>query len=117
MAKNSLIQKYGNSYALSQTYINKLNDFPTIKNSDGISLEKFSNLLTTCFNMSGNFSNLNQLNSISVICNLALKLPIYLQEMFRQFCNEIILSGRDPIFQDLVFFLYKNNHIALICQC
>ena len=82
-ARILLHKYYGNEAVLAQKYLDKLEEWPSIKAEDKKSLDAFALYLTTCLNMLPNNSYLNQLNTWKEIKMLVMKLPFDLRKVFR----------------------------------
>ena len=110
-AKKELKQKYGNEYNISNSYLEKLEKWPEIKNEDSIALEELAIFLATCANMMKDMSGLNQLNSLKEIRDIVKKLPYDLRKQFRRKVGREVISGKAINFQMLVDFVNEQSQL------
>jgi hypothetical protein len=89
-AKELLKAEYGNEYVVANTFISKLDYWPSIKPEDSESLNELSIFLINCKHTLSNISLNNQLQSPKEIMNIVKKLPYKLREQWRRKAHEAI---------------------------
>ena len=77
-AKAVLRSRYGNPFLVSNAYRQKINDWPKIQPSDGVSLRKFSDFLNQTLSAMRSVSFLSVLNDPDENQRMVRKLPSYL---------------------------------------
>ncbi|KAA0194246.1 hypothetical protein HAZT_HAZT000144, partial [Hyalella azteca] len=82
-AKLLLKEEYGNELKIANSFLNILNDWPSIDYDNSDALGELSLFLTKCSNYMSNMSSLNHLNSPKEIMNIIMKLPYRLRERWR----------------------------------
>ena len=109
-----LDEKFNNEFKIAESYLLKIENFPSIRNEDAVAYESFSVLLTTVKNAMGNISTLNQLNSPREIMNIVKKLPNNSRIKWRIEAHRILDGGESLVFDHLVKFI-KNQAAILNC--
>lgn len=104
-AKELLTAEYGNEFRISSKYIEKLTQWPTIKNDDGDGLQEFLIFLLDCQNYLENMSHNNQLQSPQEIMNVIIKLPYRMRERFRRTTSHLLKTNGRVEFKDVVNFI------------
>lgn len=111
-AMRQLTDKYGNEFSISQSYLQKLESWPSIKRDDVTSLEELSIFLTSCLNYMRESSGLNQLNSPKEIQSIIMKLPYSLRERWRSYVDSVLSQPSGVVkFDDLVKFITNQSRI------
>ena len=109
----SLLEKhYGNEYKIADCYLQKLNNWPVIKEEDGKTFEALAVFLTTCLNNIDELTSLNQLNSPKEMMSIVQKLPYKYREKWRNFAHNIIENGGRVLFKHLVKFVETQASIV-----
>ncbi|XP_046560554.1 uncharacterized protein LOC124269575 [Haliotis rubra] len=105
-ARDLLITEYGNPYTVSTAYVNKVLAWPEIKYDDSHGLKQFSYFLIKCLHAMKSMSHMNVLNHAPNMQAVVLKLPIYLQNKWRDHVTKARLQ-RDIViaFEDIVQFI------------
>ena len=106
-AKYLLICEYGNEFKVSNSYIEKLEKWPVIRNDDVKALEDLSLYLLDCYHYLENMSSLNQLQNPKEIMNIVAKLPYKLRDRWRRKCHYLLTKNRNVLFKDLVDFVQE----------
>lgn len=111
LARHLLQQKYGDEFLIANSYIQRLECWPSIKNEDAASMDDFATFLLTISNYMKDKSSLNPLNSPKELQNLAFKLPFKLRERWRAQVDFILESGAAISFSHFVEFIQKQSRI------
>ena len=93
-AKALLGEHFGNEYRIACAYIEKLLGWPSIKSEDSKALRDFALFLRTCCNAMEELEYLEELDTISNMKNIVLKLPYKLRERWRAKACELQRTGR-----------------------
>ena len=83
-AMKLLNEKYGDPYKVSNAYLKKVNDWPTLRPGDDNALEKLAIFLTQCLSAMESLSYLVTLDHPNNLQCLVKKLPFYQQECWRR---------------------------------
>lgn len=83
-AKALLVEKYGDPYKISNAYIKKTADWPTIASGDNAALDQLSIFLCSCVSAMESMKYLSILDHPQNLQNLVKKLPVYLQDRWRR---------------------------------
>ena len=83
-ARSLLDKEYGDPYKVSMVYLSKIHDWPNVKQDDCVGLKKLSLFLTNCFHAMKCLSDLNVLNHPQNLLSIVKKLPVYLQNKWRE---------------------------------
>ena len=78
-----LQERYDNEFKIADCYLQKIANFPVIKNEDRAAFDNFSIFLTSCLNVMQNIDSLNQLNSPKDLMSIVKKLPYKFREKWR----------------------------------
>ena len=104
-AKGLLTEEYGNEFRVSNCYIEKLNNWPTIKSEDATALQDLSLFLLDCLHYQDNMTYRNQLQSPKELLAIVEKLPYKLQERWRRRCYDLQSNVGSVYFKNLVDFV------------
>ena len=104
-AMELLEYEFGNEYKISSAYIQKLNNWPVVKNDDIKGLEELSMFLCEVRHYCECMSVRNQLQSPQEIMNIVLKLPYRMRERWRRKCHDLQMNFREVGFRDLVEYV------------
>ena len=105
-ARQLLQTEYGDPFKVSVAYVNNVLSWPNIKADDGHALKDFSILLKRCLLAMDRISNMSELNNLSNMQAIVLKLPFYLQNKWREYASDQRHSKRRIVtFNDLVHFV------------
>ena len=108
-----LDREYGDSYKISVAYLSKLNDWPIVKVDDNVGLKKLSIYLNKCCQAMRGISELNVLNHPPNMVGIVKKLPMYLQNKWREHACKSRQNHQKAVqFQDLVNFICSASDIA-----
>ena len=119
-AKAVLEKRFGNSFAISDAFISKLESWPKISSKDKQGLHNLSDFLQQCGAASQEIKGLSILNDIREMQKIAIKLPEWMTHRW----NRIISTskrekGRYPNFSEFSFFVAEEADIAndpALCQ-
>lgn len=111
-AKKLLNENHRDPYKVSNAYLKKVTDWPTVKSGDDNSLEKFAIFLTQCLSAVESLSYLLILDNPQSLQCLVKKLPFYLQERWRREVLKIRERNKLPIFKDFANFVKVEAKIA-----
>ena len=103
-AKELLRKEYGNVHKISNTYLEKLSNWPQIKKDDETAIDELSLYLTNCSQFLDSMGG-SEMNSPKEIMHIVMKLPYKLRENWRKLTHEILKSDRTVNFHDLVSFV------------
>ena len=87
-ARELLDKQYGDPYKLAMLYMQKLNEWPSLRQDDNIGLKQLSFFLMKCCNVMHCMSYLDVLNNPSYMLNVVKKLPFYLQNKWRELVSK-----------------------------
>ena len=112
-AKRLLKDKYGDPYKISNAYIKRINEWPTIRPGDERALDKFSVFLTQCRSAISTLTFLSVLDHPHNLQSMVSKLPFPLQDRWRREANKMrTAKGEIPTFADFVKFVNAEAGIA-----
>lgn len=111
-ARKLLDKHFGNDYRISCAYINKALSWPTIKNEDVKALLDFALFLRSCCNAMENVEYMEELDTISNMKNIVLKLPYKWRERWRVEACKIQETNIRVRMTDLVSFIEKQATIV-----
>ena len=110
-ARRTLEREYGDAYKLSTMYAKRIEDWPTIKPDDPLSLRKFASFLKNCLQAMRSVNSVQLLDHPSTLLSVVRKLPPYLQNPWRERAHSI--SRNTPVvFSHLVEFALTAAEIA-----
>ena len=104
--------KYGNEFKIGETYLQQLEQWPSIRANDGKALEEFSVFLMRCESTMDSSDMLNQLNSPKEIMEIIRKLPYGCREKWRVRAHKLIHKGLPVTFRELVKFVDLQSSIV-----
>ena len=109
-ARHLLHMEYGDPFKVPTAYIEKANNWPNLKADDGQGLRTLSHFLTKCTNAMQNITHMNVLNHPTNMQPIVLKLPLYLQNKWRDTVGRLRNRSldRSVTFHDLMQFV-KNE--------
>ena len=109
-ARHLLHMDYGDPFKVATAYIEKANNWPNLKADDGQGLRTLSHFLTKCTNAMQNITHMNVLNHPTNMQTIVLKLPLYLQNKWRDTVGRLRNRSidRSVTFHDLAQFV-KNE--------
>ena len=106
-----LKKHYGNEYKIADSYLQKLENWPAMRDEDGKQIESLSLFLTTCLNNMDELTSLNQLNSPKELMLIIQKLPYKFREKWRTYAHNIAENGQRIVFKHLVKFVERQSSI------
>ncbi|KAL2089185.1 hypothetical protein ACEWY4_016084 [Coilia grayii] len=113
MTKKLFKENFGNKYKISCAYLYKALSWPQIKSEDSKSLQDYAMFLRSCCNAMEEMSYMEELDTVSTMKSIILKLPYKLRERWRNKAYEL-QEQRDRRVRilDLVSFIEKQSRIA-----
>ncbi|KAL2086463.1 hypothetical protein ACEWY4_017522 [Coilia grayii] len=113
MAMKLLKENFGNEYKISCAFLDKALSWPQIKSEDSKSLQDYAMFLRSCCNAMEEMSYMEELDTVSTMKSIILKLPYKLRERWRNKAYEL-QEQRDRRVRilDLVSFIEKQSCIA-----
>ncbi|CAB4008562.1 Hypothetical predicted protein [Paramuricea clavata] len=111
-AMKLLNEKYGDPYKVSNAYLKKVNDWPTLRPGDDNALEKLAIFLTQCLSAMESLSYLVTLDHPNNLQCLVKKLPFYQQERWRREVTKLREKSKNPAFKHFVNFVKTEAKIA-----
>lgn len=109
-AKRLLVNEYGNEFKIANGYIEKMDNWPSIKSDDGDGLQDLSIFLLDCHHHLENMSSANQLQNPRQIMGVINKLPYRLRERWRRFTHGALKRG-NICFEHLVEFVSEESAV------
>ena len=110
-AVDLLLKEYGNEFKVSNAYIQKLENWPPIKNEDPRALEDLSIFLMDCFHYLDNMTIRNQLQSPKEIQAIVNKLPYKMRDRWRRKCHNLVTCHGGVYFKHLVDFVAEESSV------
>ena len=106
-ARHLLYMEYGDPFKVATAYIEKANNWPNLKDDDDQGLRTLSHFLTKCTNAMQNVTHMNVLNHLTNMQTIVLKLPLYLQNKWRDTVGRLRNRSLDHAvtFHDLAQFV------------
>jgi hypothetical protein len=98
-AMKLLNEKYGDPYKVSNAYLKKVNDWPTLRPGDDNALEKLAIFLTQCLSAMESLSYLVTLDHPNNLQCLVKKLPFYQQDRWRREVTKLREKSKNPAFK------------------
>ncbi|CAB4009732.1 Hypothetical predicted protein [Paramuricea clavata] len=112
-AKKLLDDKYGEPYVVSNAYLKKVLECPSIKTGDDAVVDRLAMFLEQCLSAMTSLSYLNILDHPHILQRLIVKLPFYLQDRWRREAIRIRGNGaRIPSLKDFTKFVQMEAKIA-----
>ena len=112
-AKKLLDDKYGDPYVVSNAYLKKVLEWPSIKTGDDAAVDRLATFLEQCLSAMTSLSYLNILDHPHNLQRLIVKLPFYLQDRWRREAIRIRDNGaRIPSLKDFTKFVQMEAKIA-----
>ncbi|KAM7393992.1 hypothetical protein PAMP_020821 [Pampus punctatissimus] len=112
-AMQLLKENFGHEYKISCAYLEKALLWPLIKPEDSKSLQDYAMFLRSCCNAMEEMSYMEELDTVSTMKSIVLKLPYKLRERWRNKAYELQEQhDRRVRILDLVSFIEKQARIA-----
>ena len=112
-AKTLLIDYYGSEHKISSAYMDKINNWPSIKSEDVNALQSLYLFLRGCSNLVQHIRYMRELDMPSNLRTIVMKLPYKLREKWRNVaCDIMEQTGNRAVFVDLVNFIEKQVKIV-----
>ena len=108
---DELNKHYGGDYRVCQSYLQKLEQWPSIPKQNKEELEKFSLFLKRCCNLMETMDEMAQLNSDRDIQHLAEKLPFELHKSWRDKYFDLKSTGKRITFKAFTEFVARKSEI------
>ena len=110
-AKLMLHDEYADEHKVASTYIQKLNNWPSIKQEDKDALQELSLLLINCSNYLENMSHNNQLHRPKKVMDIVLKLPYKMRKSWRRKTYHCTKSNVPVTFITVVEFVSEEDSL------
>jgi len=107
-----LDQRYGNIFAISEGFRDRIYDWPKISSGDGKGLRRFSDFLDQCLAATTEIPGLAILNDCRENRSMLKKLPDWIVRKWSRTITEYSEKGTYPSFACFVNFLAKEAQIA-----
>ena len=108
-AKKTLYENFGKPHIIARAHIDKLQNLPPLKQTNGASLLEFSRPLEvadrTLTSMGPEYES--ELNHVNTLRELTRKLPLFLRVKWTERAGKTIESGSRPKFKDFLHFVKK----------
>ena len=105
-ARNLLEKEYGDPYKIGMVYLQKIQKWDALKADDCIGLKRFSVFLSKCKTAMNSISYLNVLNHPPNMLTIVQKLPMYLQNKWRERASKMRMERSQVMqFTDLAAFV------------
>ena len=112
-AKDLLKENFGNEYKITCAYLEKTLSWSQIKPEDSKPLQEYALFLRSCCNTMEEMEYMEELDTVSNMRSIVLKLPYKLRERWRNKAYELQEQrGRRVRILDLVCFIEKQARIA-----
>ena len=106
-------ENFGSEYKISCAYLEKALSWPQIKQQDAKSLQDYAMFLRSCCNAMEEMSYMEELDTISTMRSIAVKLPYQLREKWRNKAFELQQQRQSRVrISDFVSFMEKQARIA-----
>ena len=111
-ARRQLDERFGDRFLLAQTYLKRLETWPTIRKDDVKGLDEFTIFLVGCRNAMSVTDGIRELDYPTSLCLIVSKLPGFLQERWARTADSILHDSRGVLtFGKLVTFLERETRI------
>lgn len=112
-AKTLLIEHFGSEHKISSAYMDKINNWPSIKPEDVNALQSFTLFLRGCANVVHHRKYMKELDMPANLRTILMKLPYKLREKWRNLaCDILEQTGSRAVFVDFVNFIEKQVKIV-----
>lgn len=111
-SKKLLNEKYGDPYKISNAYLKKVTDWPTLRSGDDAALDRFAIFLTQCLSAMESLSYLVILDHLQNLQSLVKKLPFYLQDRWRREVTKIRETEKNIVFAHFANFVKAEAKVA-----
>ena len=111
-ARRQLDERFGDRFLLAQTYLKRLETWPTIRKDDVKGLDEFTIFLVGCRNAMSVSDGIRELDYPTSLRLIVSKLPGFLQERWARTADSILHDSRGVLtFGKLVTFLERETRI------
>lgn len=110
-AKQKLFSEFDNEFKVSNTYLERLSNWPSMKNEDPAAMEELALFLSQCDNYVSHMSIRNPLQSPNEMLMVINKLPYKFRERWRRRSHSIIHNFGTISFKNLVDFVNEESSI------
>lgn len=111
-ARKLLAKRYGQPYKIASAYVERVTNGPAIKAEDGVALQSFSALLTTCKNTLNEIGYLSKIENPDSLKKVVARLPFSLRQKWREVADEITeAKAREVTIADIADFVEKKARI------
>ena len=107
-ARSLLVERFGNDYQISEAWICKVTEGPTIRPNNGEDIQDLADDLRGCTETLKAMNKLNDIDSRVRMVKIVKRLPLYLQSRWRKEAVDMLRNtGGYPGIEKLVEFLNK----------
>ena len=111
-ARELLQKEYGDPYKVSMAYVEKVLSWLIIKSEDNIGLKSLYLFLVQCSQAMRSISHMDVLNHAPNLQAIVHKMPVYLQNKWREYATKTIQKRGVVLFEDLVQFMRNASETA-----
>ena len=112
-ARQLLDSEYGDPYRAAMTFLSKIHAWPVVESDDNVALREFYFFLVKCQCARNSLSDMDVLNHPNSMQTIVSKLPLYLQNKWRDNVFKIKSHQlRSPHFDDLLTFVSAASSTA-----
>jgi hypothetical protein len=105
-ARRLLLERYGQAYKIASALVDRISNGPPIKAEDGLGLQRFSILLTSCSNTLKEIGYLSKLENPDGMRKIIDRLPFSLKAKWREVVDGIMQrERRDATVKDISDFI------------
>ena len=106
-ARRTLEREFGDENKIANAFLDRLNNWPNIKNEDRKAMQELNIYLKSCCNLMYDISSLNVLNSPSEIKKIVVKLPYKFRDRWRNRTLSVRNSNGSISFSDFSDFVQE----------
>jgi hypothetical protein len=112
-ARRLLLERYGQAYKIASAFVDRISNGPPIKAEDGLGLQRFSILLTSCSNTLKEIGYLSKLENPDGMRKIIDRLPFSLKAKWREVVDGIMQREcRDATVKDISDFIEARARVA-----
>ncbi len=112
-ARRLLLERYGQAYKIASAFVERISNGPPIKAEDGLGLQRFSILLTSCSNTLKEIGYLSKLENPDGMRKIIDRLPFSLKAKWREVVDGIMQrERRDATVKDISDFIEARARVA-----
>ncbi len=112
-ARRLLLERYGQAYKIASAFVERISNGPPIKAEDGLGLQRFSILLTSCSNTLKDIGYLSKLENPNGMRKIIDRLPFSLKAKWREVVDGMMQrERRDATVKDISDFIEARARVA-----